>query len=96
MALTEPQAKVLAALAKLEPSRALTVRELSSYAGRGEAATRVALRDLVESGLAHGSRTVPVGWRITDRGRSLLDARQYRELLARDGAVATNMNGAGR
>ncbi|MGY4101678.1 hypothetical protein ACW2Q0_19305 [Nocardia sp. R16R-3T] len=88
MALTEPQAKMLAALAILEPAHALTVRELCAYAGRAEAGTRAALHGLADSGLAHGSRTVPVGWRITDRGRSLINARLYREFLPRNGAAS--------
>ncbi|MET8872926.1 hypothetical protein [Nocardia sp. NPDC004604] len=94
MALTEPQAKVLAALAILEPAQVLTVRELCGLAGRAEAATRAAVQGLADSGLAQGSRTVPVGWRITDRGRSLINARPYREFLPRNGAAAEGTNGA--
>ncbi|WP_433597938.1 hypothetical protein ACQPXH_19295 [Nocardia sp. CA-135953] len=96
MALTEPQAKVLAALAILEPAQALTVRELCGHSGRAEAATRAALQGLADSGLAHGSRRVPVGWRITDRGRSLINERPYREFLPDNGAATVNTNGASR
>ncbi|WP_433631669.1 hypothetical protein [Nocardia sp. CA-120079] len=96
MALTEPQAKALAALAILEAAQSLTVRELCGHAGRADAATRAALQGLADSGLAHGSRTVPVGWRITDRGRSLINARPYREFLPRNGAATTSTNGAGQ
>ncbi|WP_327100083.1 helix-turn-helix domain-containing protein [Nocardia vinacea] len=96
MALTETQAKVLAALAIQEPARTLTVRELCGHAGRAEAATRAALQGLADSGLAHGSRTVPVGWRITARGRSLINAQPYREFLPRNGAVTVSTNGAGQ
>ncbi|WP_433683206.1 hypothetical protein [Nocardia sp. CA-119907] len=96
MALTEPQAKVLAALAILEPAHVLTVRELCGHAGRAEAATRAALQGLADSGLAHGSRTVPVRWRITDRGRSLINARPYREFLPRNDAATVSTNGASR
>ncbi|MEV4235540.1 hypothetical protein ACIBJI_09580 [Nocardia sp. NPDC050408] len=92
MALTEPQAKVLAALAILEPTHALTVRELCGHAGRAEAATRAALQGLADSGLAHGSRTLPVGWRISDRGRSLIKAPPYREFLPRNGADTVSTN----
>ncbi|MET8874206.1 hypothetical protein [Nocardia sp. NPDC004604] len=94
MALTETQARVLAALAILEPAQALTVRELCCHAGHAEAATRAALQGLADSGLAHGSRTVPIGWRITDRGRSLISARPYREFLPRNGAAIVTTNGA--
>ncbi|MGW4772122.1 hypothetical protein ACWEO2_29310 [Nocardia sp. NPDC004278] len=96
MALTETQAKVLAALAIPEPAQALTVRELCGHAGRAEAATRAALQGLADSGLAHGSRTVPVGWQITDRGRALINARPYREFLPRNGAVTVSASGASR
>lgn len=96
MALTEPQAKVMAALAILKPAQALTVRELRGHAGRAEAATRAALQGLADSGLAQGSRTVPVGWRITDRGRSLISTRPYREFLPRNDAAIVSTNGAGQ
>ncbi|MET8874434.1 hypothetical protein [Nocardia sp. NPDC004604] len=96
MALTEPQAKVLAALAILKPTQALTVRELCGHARRAEAATRAAVQGLADSGLAHGSRTVPVGWRITDHGRSLINARPYREFLPRNDAATVSANGAGQ
>jgi hypothetical protein len=81
MALTEPQAKVLAALAILEPTQVLTVRELCGAAGRAEAATRAAVRGLADSGLAHGSSAAPIGWRITARGQALLEGPPYREYL---------------
>ncbi|WP_063044330.1 hypothetical protein [Nocardia pseudovaccinii] len=82
MALTEPQAKVLAALAILGPMQSLTVRELCGHAGRKDSATRAALRGLADSGLAHGSRPPPARWRITARGRALLLMPRYREYLS--------------
>lgn len=92
MALTESQVKVLAALAVLDPTQVLTVRELCDRAGRKEAATRAAVQGLAEAGLAHGSRVTPTGWRITVLGRSLLQAPPYREYLQ----SAAELNGAGR
>ncbi|MEV2218367.1 hypothetical protein AB0E01_00630 [Nocardia vinacea] len=90
MALTEPQVKVLAALAILDPAQVLTVRELYRYAGRKESAVRTAIQRLADAGFAQASRSALVGWRITARGRALLQAPSYREYALRNGGQKTN------
>ncbi|MEV0297177.1 hypothetical protein [Nocardia sp. NPDC050710] len=79
MSLTEPQVGVLAALVQLKPTETLTIRQLSGHAGRQDAATRAAVQALAASGLALGSSRLPTEWRITPRGRSLLQQAPYRE-----------------
>jgi hypothetical protein len=78
MPLTEPQARILAALAALEPTKALTVRQLCDHAERKDGGTRAAVNALAESGLALGNRGSPITWRITPRGRTLLGRPPYR------------------
>lgn len=79
MPLTEPQAKVLAALATLDPTQTLTIQQLCNQAGFKEGCTRAAVNALAGAGLAHGTQTSPARWRITNRGRTLLQAPPYRE-----------------
>lgn len=81
MALTETQAKVLAVLAGLEPTQALTVRQLCGATGLSASTVRGALAGQSYAGLALGSGRSPMGWRITSRGRSVLSAALYRDFL---------------
>lgn len=76
MALSEPQAKVLAALA----DRALAVRQLCLLVGLSQHATRAALRSLSYLGWVRyfpGTRT----WRITKSGRRVISDPRYRDFL---------------
>ncbi|MFD0364874.1 hypothetical protein ACFQZZ_25840 [Nocardia sp. GCM10030253] len=93
MALTESQARVLAALAGLTPFEALTVKQLCSRTGFAASTVRAALGSQSYDGLASSSRRSPVQWRVTGRGRSLLSAPPYREFLPQQADTA---NGAKR
>ncbi|WP_330251194.1 MarR family winged helix-turn-helix transcriptional regulator [Nocardia sp. NBC_00565] len=93
MPLTETQVKVLAALAGLLPTEALTVQQLSSRTGFAASTVRAILGSHSYDGFASGSRRRPVVWRITARGRSLLCAPGYRDFLPYQ---VTTTNGAKR
>lgn len=79
MPLTEPQAKVLAALETLDPTQTLTIQQLCKHSGFKEGRTRSAINVLAGSGLVRGTQSSPVRWRITNQGRALLMASRYRE-----------------
>ncbi|MEU2035151.1 hypothetical protein [Nocardia amamiensis] len=76
MPLSEPQAKILAALV----GRALTVRQLGLLVGLSKDATQAALRSLSYLGWVRhfpGTRT----WRITKPGRRVISDPRYRDFL---------------
>ncbi|MGW5376221.1 hypothetical protein ACWESM_12315 [Nocardia sp. NPDC003999] len=78
MALSEPQAKVLAALAR----QSLTVRQLALLVGLSRDATQATLQSLSYLGWARhfpGTRT----WRITKPGRRVISDPRYRDFLPR-------------
>lgn len=79
MALTEPEARILAALAALEPTQALTVVQLCSTTGFTPARARSLVRGLSSSGLVWGSQTHPPRWRPTGSGRAVMRAARYRD-----------------
>ncbi|MFE9325286.1 hypothetical protein ACFYOW_30480 [Nocardia sp. NPDC006982] len=81
MALTEAQAKVLAALAGLKPTEALTVRRLCSETCLSASTVRAALGVHSYAGWVLGSARTPADWRITAEGRALLATPAYRDYL---------------
>ncbi|MFE5290308.1 helix-turn-helix domain-containing protein [Nocardia sp. NPDC056611] len=81
MALTEPEAKVLGALSMLEPSRALTCRQLCRATGLPDTSIHRALLRLSKTGLAMSTLRSPARWRSTDRGRVTMTRAVYREYV---------------
>jgi predicted transcriptional regulator len=75
MALSETQAKVLAALFAESP-RALPVRKLSGWVDLSEHTAKYAMRALERSGFAESTAR---GWRITTRGRAMFQRPVFRE-----------------
>ncbi|MCU1641606.1 MAG: hypothetical protein JWN03_1881 [Nocardia sp.] len=82
MALTEPEAKVLGALFILQPTQALTVRQLCRTTGLADGPTRRALRRLSRTGLALSTHQSPANWRPTHRGRLAVNLPGYRDYVA--------------
>ncbi|WP_028478374.1 hypothetical protein [Nocardia sp. CNY236] len=80
MALTENQAKILAALAG-EPDRKLTAWQLGQRTGLTAPAIRDELHGPLYDGFVTGSPYGPGRWQITAEGRALLRTRPYRENL---------------
>ncbi|GAB2675801.1 hypothetical protein GCM10027088_63760 [Nocardia goodfellowii] len=81
MAITLTRAKVLVVLAILEPTEALTVRQLCATTGFAEGTIRQGLRESTYEGLAACSRRQPPGWRITAKGRLLMGTRLFQDML---------------
>jgi DNA-binding IclR family transcriptional regulator len=86
MALTESEARILAALAALEPPRTMTVKQLCGTTGFTPGRTRSLVRGLSAAGLALGSMTSPPRWRPTGRGRAAIQAPRYRDHVRANGA----------
>lgn len=81
MALTEPEAKVLGALAMLTPPRAITCRQLCRATGLPDTSVHRALLRLSRTGLAMSTLHGPARWRSTDRGRITMTRPVYREYV---------------
>ncbi|APA95657.1 MarR family transcriptional regulator [Nocardia seriolae] len=79
MAFTESEAKVLGALASLDPPHALTVRQLCRTTRLPETSVHRALLRLSRTGLAMSTRQGPAGWHCTDRGRLAITRPVYRD-----------------
>ncbi|MGX1806282.1 hypothetical protein ACWIGI_11255 [Nocardia sp. NPDC055321] len=82
MALTEHQARVLAALPRSSVTAAMTVRDLTRTTGIPETSIRRALLGLKTSGLVVATLQGPAGWRSTDRGRLTISRPAYAEYCA--------------
>ncbi|WP_067573755.1 MarR family transcriptional regulator [Nocardia acidivorans] len=83
MALTESEARVLAALARPEFPAALTVRQLCAATGLTAGAARRALHGLSQTGLALATLHTPATWQVTHRGRLTIHSATYRDYLTR-------------
>ncbi|MFB7717557.1 hypothetical protein [Nocardia sp. NPDC056100] len=83
MALTESEARVLAALSRPEFPAALTVRQLCAATGLTAGATRRALHGLSHTGLALSTLHSPATWQATQRGRLTIHTPIYRDYLTR-------------
>ncbi|WP_157762609.1 helix-turn-helix domain-containing protein [Nocardia yamanashiensis] len=83
MALTEHEAKVLAALAILEPTGSLTVNELCHHARLTATAVRHALLRLSRDGLAMKTKQAPSRYRSTSRGSVAIRRPVYRQFGGR-------------
>lgn len=85
MALSEPDAMVLAALARLADSEALSVAELRTATGLSESTVRTSLtRHHYWGGVRQSRRTrgtCPMEWRATAIGRAVMRQPMYRELM---------------
>ncbi|WP_228002118.1 hypothetical protein [Nocardia australiensis] len=81
MPLSQSQAIMLGALSGLEPTQALTVRELATRLDRSPRSVRDVVASLAVIGLTSRSQRPPFHWRITARGRLALRAPGYREYL---------------
>ncbi|MRH89045.1 hypothetical protein GFY24_16590 [Nocardia sp. SYP-A9097] len=84
MALTESEARVLAALSLPQFPAALTVRQLCAATGLTAGAARRALHGLSRTGLALGTRHTPATWQATHRGRLTIHTPTYRDYLTRN------------
>ncbi|WP_330182534.1 MarR family transcriptional regulator [Nocardia sp. NBC_01503] len=83
MALTESEARVLAALARPEFPAALTVRQLCAATGLTAGAARRALHGLSQTGLALATQHTPATWQVTHRGRLTIHSATYSDYLTR-------------
>ncbi|MET9488057.1 hypothetical protein [Nocardia sp. NPDC006630] len=84
MALTEPEAKVLAALSLPDLPAARTVRQLCTATGLTTGAARRALHHLSGAGLALATLHTPATWQATRRGRLTIHTPAYRDYLPRN------------
>lgn len=86
MSLSEPDAKILAALARLDDGQALSVRELCTVTGLAESTVRTGLtRHHYWGGVRQNRRareTCPMQWRATKIGVAVMRQPMYRDLMA--------------
>ncbi|MBF6416968.1 hypothetical protein [Nocardia cyriacigeorgica] len=86
MALSEPDARILAALARLDDGAALSVPELCRATGLSESTIRTGLTRHHYWGSVRQSRrtrgTCPMEWRATSIGRAVMRQPMYRDLMA--------------
>ncbi|NEW40759.1 helix-turn-helix domain-containing protein [Nocardia cyriacigeorgica] len=85
MALSEPDAKILAALARLDDGRALSVAELVTATGLAESTVRTGLTRHHYCGAVRQNQrphnTCPKEWRATVVGRAIMRNPMYRDLM---------------
>lgn len=86
MALSQSDAKILAALARLGDGEAMSVQELQAATGLSESTIRTGLvRHHYMGGVRQSRRTrgtCPMEWRATSIGRAVMRQPMYRDLMA--------------
>ncbi|MEV0249437.1 hypothetical protein AB0H76_22750 [Nocardia sp. NPDC050712] len=81
MAITFTRAKVLAALAALEPTETLTVEQLGAKTGFAKGTIRQGLQESAYEGFAALVHQHPPRWRLTREGRCLMHTSGLRDLI---------------
>ncbi|BEK97810.1 hypothetical protein ACFOS0_29080 [Nocardia seriolae] len=81
MAFAEPEAKVLGALSTLDPSQALTARQLCRAIRLPENSIHRVLLRFSRTGLAMSTLQGPARWRCTDCGRLAITRPVYSDYV---------------